>query len=39
MKEKGILVPELYTDIHEKAALCIQRAFRAQLVNRYRKGR
>jgi hypothetical protein len=39
MKEKGILVPELYSEVHERAALRIQRAFRALLVNRYKRGR
>jgi hypothetical protein len=39
MQQKGILVPQLYSDYHATAAIIIQRAFRAMFVNRYRLGR
>jgi hypothetical protein len=39
MQQKGILVPQLYSDYHVTAAIIIQRAFRAMFVNRYRLGR
>ena len=39
MEEKEILIPELYCETHTNAALKIQQAFRAKLINRYQLGR